>query len=134
MLPVVGIGILLAVQVPQTGILLTLAFDVLGACLLVPFVLASTACGHAPAAFAAIVTGATVRIVCFVLPRPSTARRTPCCTCRTPCHGGVRRLPVFLATAASLAAFLLAGGPTTEPEPVGEPREPEVTAALPAAG
>ena len=42
--------------------------------------------------------------------------------------------PVFLATAASLAAFLLAGGPTTEPEPVGEPREPEVTAALPAAG
>lgn len=38
MLPVVVIGVLLALRVSQTGILLTLAFDLMLACLLVPFI------------------------------------------------------------------------------------------------
>lgn len=39
MLPVVLIGILLAIRVSQTGILLTLAFDLMLACLIAPFLL-----------------------------------------------------------------------------------------------
>lgn len=39
MLPVVAVGIFLAVRVSQTGILLTLAFDLMLACLIAPFLL-----------------------------------------------------------------------------------------------
>lgn len=39
MIPVVAVGVFLAVRVSETGILLTLAFDLMLACLLAPFVL-----------------------------------------------------------------------------------------------
>lgn len=39
MLPVVAIGVVLAIRVSQTGILLTLAFDLMLACLIAPFLL-----------------------------------------------------------------------------------------------
>jgi SSS family solute:Na+ symporter len=39
MLPVVAVGIFLAIRVSQTGILLTLAFDLMLACLIAPFLL-----------------------------------------------------------------------------------------------
>ncbi|MGC9541408.1 sodium:solute symporter family protein [Streptomyces sp. UG1] len=68
LLPVVGIAVLFALKVPETGILLTLAFDVMLAALTAPFIF-----GHywrrscAPAAVAAIAVGTTVRLVLFVL-------------------------------------------------------------------
>jgi len=68
MFPVVGVAIFFALMVPQTGILLTLAFDLMLAGLIVPFVF-----GHywsritTGAAAAAIAVGATVRLVLFAL-------------------------------------------------------------------
>jgi SSS family solute:Na+ symporter len=68
MLPVVAVAIFFALQVPQTGILLTLAFDLMLAGLIVPFVL-----GHywsritTAAAFAAMGAGVAVRLVLFAL-------------------------------------------------------------------
>ena len=68
MIPVVAVAIFFALQVPQTGILLTLAFDLMLAGLVVPFVL-----GHywsritTAAAIAAIASGVVVRLVLFAL-------------------------------------------------------------------
>jgi SSS family solute:Na+ symporter len=66
---VVGIAIFFALRVPETGILLTLAFDLMLAGLVVPFVL-----GHwwpsgitTAAAAASIAVGVTLRLVLFAL-------------------------------------------------------------------
>ncbi|MBA3472658.1 MAG: sodium:solute symporter family protein [Rubrobacter sp.] len=76
--PITLVGIFFAIRVPETGILLTLAFDVLFAGLLVPFVLGlywSGATG--PAALAAIIAGTTTRLAFFVLmPTVYTAENT----------------------------------------------------------
>lgn len=68
MAPVVAGAVVLALAVPETGVLLTLAFDVLLASLVVPFLLGvfwgrSTA----SAAMAAMVAGFATRLVLFVL-------------------------------------------------------------------
>lgn len=68
MLPVVAVGALLAVRVSQTGILLTLAFDLMLACLVAPFVLGlfwkgATTTG----ALVGTTVGLTVRIVLLAL-------------------------------------------------------------------
>lgn len=66
--PITLLGIFFAIRVPQTGILLTLAFDVLFAGLLVPFVLGLWwSKANKPAALAAIVAGTTTRLVLFAL-------------------------------------------------------------------
>ena len=68
LIPVVGIAVLFALRVPETGILLTLAFDVLLAALAFPFIF-----GHywsrssASAAVAAIIVGTVLRVGLFVL-------------------------------------------------------------------
>ncbi len=68
LIPVVAIAVLFALRVPETGILLTLAFDVMLAALVFPFIFghywsrASTA-----AAVAAIAVGSVLRIGFFVL-------------------------------------------------------------------
>jgi SSS family solute:Na+ symporter len=68
MFPIVGLAVLVAVQVPQTGILLTLAFDLMLAGLVVPFALGHWwKRGGAASAAAAIATGFTVRLVLFAL-------------------------------------------------------------------
>jgi len=68
MLPVTIIAIVFALYVRQTGILLTLAFDLLLACLIVPFVLGLVwRRGGGQAALAAMVVGLVVRLVLFVL-------------------------------------------------------------------
>ena len=68
MLPVAAVSIVFALEVPQTGILLTLAFDLLLACLIVPFILGMYwRRGTAMAAGAAIVVGLVVRLGLFVL-------------------------------------------------------------------
>ncbi|MCK5753888.1 MAG: sodium:solute symporter, partial [Mycobacterium sp.] len=63
-----AVSIVFALEVPQTGILLTLAFDLLLACLIVPFILGMYwRRGTAMAAGAAIVVGLVVRLGLFVL-------------------------------------------------------------------
>nr|PZN14578.1 MAG: sodium:solute symporter [Mycolicibacterium hassiacum] len=67
-LPMAALSALVALRVPQTGILLTLAFDLLLVSLVVPFVLGLYwSRGGAAAATAAIVVGGAVRLTYFVL-------------------------------------------------------------------
>ena len=67
-LPMAGLAAVVALRVPQTGILLTLAFDLLLAGLVVPFVLGlSWQRGGTAAAVASIVVGMSVRLGLFVL-------------------------------------------------------------------
>lgn len=68
MLPMALFGALVAVRIPQTGILLPLAFDLLLASLVVPFVFGLYwRHGGAAAALASIVAGIAVRFGLFVL-------------------------------------------------------------------
>jgi SSS family solute:Na+ symporter len=68
MIPVVILGVTVALEVAQTGILLTLAFDLMLACLVVPFLLGLFwQRGGTRAAVAAMVAGLVVRIGLFVL-------------------------------------------------------------------
>jgi Na+/proline symporter len=68
MVPVTLLSILVAVYVKQTGILLTLAFDLMLACLVVPFVLGLVwRRGTAVAALVSIAVGLVVRLVLFVM-------------------------------------------------------------------
>jgi Na+/proline symporter len=68
MVPMTLISIVVAIYVKQTGILLTLAFDLLLACLVVPFILGLVwRKGTATAALVSIVVGLTMRLVLFVM-------------------------------------------------------------------
>jgi SSS family solute:Na+ symporter len=68
MVPVVLLGVAVALRVAQTGILLTLAFDLMLACLVVPFLLGLFwKRGGTRAAVAAMATGLVVRLTLFVL-------------------------------------------------------------------
>jgi solute:Na+ symporter, SSS family len=68
MVPMTLLSILIAVYVKQTGILLTLAFDLLLACLVVPFILGLVwRKGSATAALVSIAVGLAVRLVLFVM-------------------------------------------------------------------
>ena len=68
MIPIVVLGVSVALEVAQTGILLTLAFDLMLAGLLVPFILGLFwKRGGTRAAVAALVVGVGVRLVLFVL-------------------------------------------------------------------
>src|SRR3954466_2830786 len=68
MIPIVLLGIAIALKVAQTGILLTLAFDLMLAGLLVPFILGLFwKRGGTRAAVAALVVGVTVRLTLFAL-------------------------------------------------------------------
>ncbi|MGE2717354.1 sodium:solute symporter family protein [Mycolicibacterium litorale] len=68
MVPVTLFAIAIAIYVKQTGILLTLAFDLLLACLVVPFVLGLVwRRGATAAALVSIVVGLAVRLVLFVM-------------------------------------------------------------------
>ncbi len=68
MVPATLVAIVIAIYVKQTGILLTLAFDLLLACLVVPFILGLVwRRGTAMAALVSIVVGLTVRLVLFAM-------------------------------------------------------------------
>jgi len=68
MVPMTLVAILIAIYVKQTGILLTLAFDLLLACLVVPFILGLFwRRGTSTAAMASLVVGLAVRLVLFVM-------------------------------------------------------------------
>ncbi|WP_299560695.1 sodium:solute symporter [uncultured Mycolicibacterium sp.] len=67
-LPMAAAAALVALRVPQTGILLTLAFDLLLASLVVPFILGLYwSRGGRAAAAAAVVVGIAIRLTLFVL-------------------------------------------------------------------
>lgn len=68
MVPIALFSMFIALRIPQTGILLTLAFDVALAGLLVPFVFGIYwSKANTPAALAAIITGSVMRLVLFIL-------------------------------------------------------------------
>ena len=108
MIPVVGVAIFFALRVPQTGILLTLAFDLMLAGLVVPFVL-----GHywsritTPAAVAAIVAGVGVRLTLFALTPTMYGVENSLLYLPNDTFGpGFDGWPTFIAPVVSLVAFV----------------------------
>lgn len=108
MLPMAALGAMVAVRVPQTGILLTLTFDLLLASLVTPFVLGVFwHRGDTRAVIAAIVAGISVRIGFFVLTPTiygvdNTLLYIPNDTVSAAMDGWT----TFIAAAVSLAAYV----------------------------
>jgi solute:Na+ symporter, SSS family len=121
MLPVVALAVVLALRVPQTGILLTLAFDLLLACLLVPFVLGlfwrrSTAAG----AMASLIVGLVVRLGLFALTPTIYGVDNTILYVRNDLVGaGFDGGPTFIAFGASLATFVVVSLLTGRGDAVG---------------
>jgi solute:Na+ symporter, SSS family len=109
MLPVAAVSVVFALKVPQTGILLTLAFDLLLACLIVPFVLGLYwRRGTAAAALAAIVVGLVVRLGLFVMtPTMYGVDNTILYLPNGVFDATFDGYPTFLAFAASLIAYVV---------------------------
>lgn len=109
MVPVVAVAVIFAIKVPQTGILLTLAFDLLLACLLVPFVLGLVwRKGTAAAAGAAIVVGLAVRLVLFAMtPTMYGVDNTILYLPNGVFDAAFDGWPTFIAFAASLLAYVV---------------------------
>jgi SSS family solute:Na+ symporter len=110
MIPIVVLGIAIALKVAQTGILLTLAFDLMLAGLLVPFILGLFwKRGGTRAAVAALVVGVGVRVVLFVLTPtiygvPNDVWYIP----NTWIDASFDGWPTFYGFGASLIAYLVA--------------------------
>ncbi|MFI9551928.1 sodium:solute symporter family protein [Nonomuraea endophytica] len=107
MLPVVGGSMLLALRVPQTGVLLTLAFDLMLTCLAVPFVLGMFwRRGSSGAALAALTVGLVVRLSLFALtPTMYGAENTLLYVPNTLVGAAFDGWPTFIAVAASLLTY-----------------------------
>jgi SSS family solute:Na+ symporter len=120
MLPVVGLGVLFALRVPETGILLTLAFDLLLAGLAAPFLLGLFwARATTGAAVACIAVGSTVRLVLFALtPTAYGVENTLLYIPNSLVSSGFDGFPTFIAAGAGLLAFfvtaLLRPAPATD--------------------
>jgi SSS family solute:Na+ symporter len=127
MIPVVGIAIFFALQVPQTGILLTLAFDLMLAGLVVPFVLGHYWSRITPgAATAAIVVGVGVRLVLFALtPTMYGVENTLLYIPNDTFGPGFDGWPTFIAPVCSLIAFV-AVALLRKPTPAPVENEPVV--------
>jgi SSS family solute:Na+ symporter len=137
MVPVVAVAVFFAIRVPETGILLTLAFDVMLACLTVPFIL-----GHywkrstREAAIAAIAVGFVVRLGLFaVTPTIFGAENTLLYVENSFVGAGFDGYPTFLGALASLIAFVVTALVTRRPEPAPAtvlPAQPHETGTAPA--
>ncbi|MGA6208827.1 sodium:solute symporter family protein [Nocardia testacea] len=134
MIPVVAVAIFFAVQVPQTGILLTLAFDLMLAALIVPFVAAHlTSRITTAAAVAAMVAGLGVRLVLFVLtPTMYGVPNTVLHIDNSLIGPGFDGWPTFFGFLASLLAFLGTLAVQRLREPAAQPATPGEIAPLPA--
>jgi len=110
MIPIVALGITIALKVAQTGILLTLAFDLMLAGLLVPFILGLFwRRGGSRAAVAALSIGVGVRIVLFVLtPTIYGVPNDVWYVSNTLVDASFDGWPTFWAFGASLVAYLVA--------------------------
>ncbi|NNH70225.1 sodium:solute symporter family protein [Nocardia uniformis] len=145
MVPVVAVAVLFAVKVPQTGILLTLAFDLMLAGLIVPFVAAHiTSRVTSAAAAAAMVVGLGTRLALFVLtPTVYGAENTLLHIDNSLITASFDGWPTFIAFLAALATFLVvmtlfpAGQATVAmassgPEPAPEPTSGATSEPVPA--
>ena len=132
MLPMVLISVLIALRVPQTGILLTLAFDLLLACLLVPFVM-----GHfwptrarTEAAVASIAVGLVVRLTLFVLtPTIFGSDNTLLYVPNTLITKDFDGYPTFIGLGASLLAFVVVALVRPKREPTEFTRREDLDAS-----
>ncbi|CAN5521673.1 sodium:solute symporter family protein [soil metagenome] len=108
MAPMTVLSIVIAVYVQQTGILLTLAFDLMLACLVVPFILGLVwRRGTVVAAVAAIVVGLVVRLVLFVLtPTMYGVENTILYIPNDLVGAAFDGWPTFIAFGASIAAYV----------------------------
>lgn len=131
-LPMAALAAVVALRVPQTGILLTLAFDLLLASLVVPFILGLYwSRGGAAAAGAAIMVGIGVRMTFFVLtPTIYGVDNTLLYLPNEWVTPAVDGWSTLLAGAASLIAYLLVAALTSRTEPVAEEPEPEPAPAV----
>jgi solute:Na+ symporter, SSS family len=122
-LPMAALAALVALRVPQTGILLTLAFDLLLASLVVPFVLGLYwRRGGAAAAVAAIVVGVGVRLVSFVLtPTIYGVENTLLYIPNDVVTSAVDGWSTFAAGAASLVAYVAVAAVSRRRTPAAEP-------------
>ncbi|MGB3355891.1 MAG: sodium:solute symporter family protein [Mycobacterium sp.] len=109
MIPMTLASIGFALYVQQTGILLTLAFDLLLACLIVPFVLGLFwRRGTSAAAMAAMMVGLAVRLVLFAMtPTMFGVDNTILYVENDLIGAGFDGWPTFIAFAASLITYLV---------------------------
>lgn len=137
--PMAVLAAVVALRVPQTGILLTLAFDLLLASLVVPFVLGLYwSRGGAAAAWAAILIGIGVRMTFFVLtPTIYGVDNTLFYIPNEWVGPGADGWTTLLAGAVSLAAYLVVAAFTekraapVEVEPDAQPAPAVLTTAQP---
>lgn len=109
MIPVALVAIFFALRVPETGILLTLAFDVSLAGLVVPFVLGLFwSKANTVAAIAAIVLGSATRLAFFVLtPTIYGVENTFLYLDNDLIPASFDGLPTFISPVVGLSAFVL---------------------------
>ncbi|HET7480102.1 MAG TPA: sodium:solute symporter family protein [Rubrobacteraceae bacterium] len=135
MIPILLFAVIIALRVPQTGILLTLAFDVTLAGLLVPFALGIYwSKSNAPAALVAIVAGSVTRLVLFVLtPTTYGVENTLLYIPNKIFSASFDGIPTILSALVGLAAFVgvaLATQKSHEPVTLDlHSREPEPAVA-----
>jgi SSS family solute:Na+ symporter len=120
MIPVVAVAVFFAIRVPETGILLTLAFDLMLACLAVPFIL-----GHywsrstREAAIAAIVVGFVVRFGLFIVtPTIFGAENTLWYVENSVVDASFDGYPTLIGGLSSLVAFVVVALVTRREAPV----------------
>lgn len=109
MIPMVILGTFVAIVVSQTGILLTLAFDLMLAGLVIPYVFGLFwKRGGKHAAFLSLILGVSVRLVLFVL--TPTIYGVPNDVLYIPNHlltADFDGWPTFIAAAVSLVAYVI---------------------------
>lgn len=133
-IPMAVLAAIVALRVPQTGILLTLAFDLLLASLVVPFILGLYwSRGGATAAAAAIVVGISVRLTYFVLtPTIYGVDNTLLYVPNNWVSTAVDGWSTLLAGAASLVAYVVVALLTTRTPAPTEVPAPQQVAPVPA--
>jgi len=124
-LPIAALAVFFALRVPETGILLTLAFDIGFAGLLIPLALGLWwPRANAPAALACIVVGSLTRLVLFVLtPTTFGVENTLLHIPNGVFTAGFDGLPTFISPLVGLVAFLavaLLTGKSHPPTPLDE--------------
>lgn len=109
MAPMTVLSIVIAVYVQQTGILLTLAFDLMLACLIVPFILGLVwRRGTVVAALAAMAVGLVVRLVLFALtPTMYGVENTILYIPNNLVGAAFDGWPTFIAFAASILTYVV---------------------------
>ena len=122
-LPIAALAVFFALRVPQTGILLTLAFDIGVAGLLIPLALGLWwSRANAPAALACIIAGSVTRLILFALtPTTFGVENTLLYIPNDIFSAGFEGLPTFISPLVGLAVFVavaLATGKKHPPTPL----------------